>query len=606
VRATSRWVRRDPTRSLNVSASIRHAATGRWLEFAKPVAVLHASTNDEVADVVAAAEQAARGTRLHAVGFATYEAGPGFERKHVTHPPGRLPPAWFALFAKARTAISAASPPAPAASGLDWRSTISADTYRRQVAAIRRYIAAGDSYQVNLSYRLRAPLSAGPDAARQLFQAMIARQPGGYGARIETDEWALCCASHELFFARHGRRLTSRPMKGTAPRGRTTAEDAELLRWLGASLKNRAENLMITDMVRNDLGRLADVGSVRTDDLFRLEAYPTLWQMTSTVTAESDASLAAIFAALFPAASITGAPKRRTMEIIRELEVHPREIYTGAIGLVEPGGDAQFNVAIRTAWIDKLRHTAEYGVGGGIVWDSEPDEEYEETRTKARILAPATSASPMPPPGDFALLETLRWERAEGFFLLERHLDRLRLAAARFGRCFDEHGLREQLDQLARELPAGTWRVRLLVHADGRTAVTHTPLDRGMPAAVALADGPSPVIDNPFVTYKTTHRSLYDEARLAVRRRVPHADDVLLLNERGEVTESTIANLVVDVGGVLLTPPRLSGLLPGVYRQHLLDSGAVTECILRPGDVRSARAAYLVNSLRGMWRVTLL
>ncbi|MFU8814860.1 MAG: chorismate-binding protein [Pseudomonadales bacterium] len=587
---------------MRASALIRHADTGRWLEFTRPVGVLTTAAPQQAAEVIAAAEQAARQRGLHAVGFVTYEAAPGFEPKHVTHPPGRLPPVWFALFAEART-VPAPAPAAAPMTAPDWRPTVDGAAYRGQVAAIRRYIGAGDSYQVNLSYRLRAPLHGGADAASQLFQAMVGRQPGGYGAFLETSSWALCCASHELFFSRRGRRLVSRPMKGTAPRGASPTEDAGHARWLTESLKNRAENLMITDMVRNDLGRLADIGSVRTERLFQLEPYPTLWQLTSTVTADSDASLADIFRALFPAASITGAPKRRTMEIIRELEQHPREIYTGAVGVIEPGGDAQFNVAIRTAWVDKQLGRAEYGVGGGILWDSEADDEYQETRTKSRILAPL----PAPQGDDFALLETLLWEPGSGYLLLSEHLQRLQRAADQFQRPLPIAAVRDHLALLARNLGGGPQRVRLLVGADGAVSSSTDPLDlQARPALVALARSPSPVLNNPFVAHKTTRRALYEQARREAAACSPGSQDVLLRNERGEVTESTIANVVVDLGGVLVTPPLCSGLLPGLYRQHLLNSNRLTEQVLYPQDLAAARGVYLVNSLRGMWPVTLL
>jgi para-aminobenzoate synthetase / 4-amino-4-deoxychorismate lyase len=592
---------------VNVSAWVRHADSGRWLVMSGLVDVLQAVTPAQVPTVIAAAEAAAIRSGVYAVGFVTFEAAAGFEPKLVTHPPGRLPPAWFALFAEAEDAGDSAAPmpcQAPPLTDLDWQPSIDAVAYGAKVATIRNHIAAGDSYQVNLTYRLRAPLPRGPGVIRGLFQTMIRHQPDGYGALIETDDWALCSASHELFFSRQGRHLTSRPMKGTARRGASPAEDADRARWLRDSVKNRAENLMITDMVRNDLGRLADVGSVSTGQLFHLEAHPTVWQMTSTVTATTDAALADVFGALFPAASITDAPKRRTLEIIRELENEPREIYTGALGIIEPGGDAQFSVAIRTAWVDKRDQRIEYGVGGGIVWDSDAAEEYQETLTKSQILTPRRAAASA---SGFCLLETLRWERAGGYAQVEQHLQRLHRSAEHFGRRIRDQELHAALAGLARQMPPTPQRVRLLVDERGRVTVEAAPLDpNARPARVILATDPAAVLDNPFVLHKTTHRELYDEARQAAMSRVPDADDVLLLNARGEVTEATIANLVVDLDGRLFTPPVACGLLPGVYRQHLLDTGLVGERILMPADVRGARAVYLVNSLRGMWRVTLL
>ncbi len=582
-------------------ALIRDAASGRWLAFTEATDVLVAEAPGDVPQVLREVERRAREESSYAVGFLSYEAASGLEPKHPTHPPAELPPAWFAMFAAARPVV----PPAPPAhlEPLNWQSSIRREAYHRAVEDIRRLIGAGDTYQVNFSYRLRADLPAAGDFPQRLFAHMVSRQPAGYGALIESAEWAVCSASHELFFRRRGRRLTSRPMKGTAPRGTTPSGDAEQARWLRRSLKNRAENVMITDMVRNDLGRLADTGSVHTGELLRLEAYPTVWQLTSTVMGDTDADLAEIMRALFPAASITGAPKRRTMEIIRKLEAEPREIYTGTIGLVEPGGDAQFNVAIRTALIHKRLGRAEYGVGGGILWDSDPAGEYRETRAKAALL----ESSPAALAPEFQLLETLRWQPGRGFVRLRAHLRRLAGSADHFRRPCDLTVVRSQLRALSRTLPPRPHRVRLLLSPDGTTEVEAAPLDpESRPRRVVLASSPSPLLDNPFVAHKSTSRSLYEQARQQARARVPEADDVLLTNERGEVTEATIANLVLDLNGQRVTPPLDSGLLPGVYRQWLLDAGKVVERVVRPADVRAASTVYLANSLRGIWPVTVL
>jgi para-aminobenzoate synthetase/4-amino-4-deoxychorismate lyase len=423
----------------------------------------------------------------------------------------------------------------------------------------------------------------------------VQRQPDGFGAFIDTADWAVLCASHELFFTREGSRIVSRPMKGTAARGADQSEDQAQAAWLAASAKNRAENLMITDMVRNDLGRIARTGSVHCHDVFALERHPTLWQMTSTVTAESDAGLAELLRALFPAASITGAPKRRAMEIIRELETTPRELYTGSIGYLRPDGSAQFNVAIRTVLVDKATGSAEYGVGGGIVWDSDPDAEHAESRTKALILGAGT------PP--FELLETLRWTPDAGFLNRTEHLARLAAGADHFGYAFDIEHVTEALAAAARAFPPRPRRVRLLLDRSGRISVTDTDLSP-LPTdyRVALCPVPSPVIRNPFVLHKTTHRVLHDQAR----NLVPGVDDVLLWNERGELTESTIANVVLELDGEWVTPPVASGLLPGVGRRLLLESGQVRERVITTTDLQRATGITLVNSLRGRWPVRLV
>lgn len=586
-----------------IRALIRDADAGRWLAFRDPVAVLSARLADDVPAVLAQTEALRQAEGLYAVGFLTYEAAVGLDHALAAHAPGCLPPAWFALFADA---CAEKPPQAPRdAPPLHWRPSIDDAGYRDAIARIRDDIAAGDTYQVNFSYRLDAAV---PDADAAwtggLFAAMVARQPAGYGAWIDTDEWAVCSASHELFFAQRGTTLISRPMKGTAPRGRSAAEDAMLARWLRGGLKNRAENLMITDMVRNDLGRIARIGSVRTLDLFRLEPYPTLWQMTSTVRAESDAALEDIVAALFPAASITGAPKRRTMEIIRELEARPREIYTGSIGLLRPDGSAQFNVAIRTALVDKPAGRAEYGVGGGVLWDSTADSEYRETLTKARILHTASCGNDAEP---FDLLETLLWRPDEGFWLLDAHLERLAAAAAFFGIVWNRDAVLAALDAACRGLAADAHRVRLLLATNGQATVEAAPLSQSPPSrCVAVSTQRLPLEDDPFVLHKTTRRDVYRRAFEAAVAEFPDAEDVLLVNERGEVTESTIANLLVQLDGRWVTPPVCSGLLPGVYRRCLLEVGEVTERAVTPDMLARAEALHLANSVRGRWPVRLV
>jgi para-aminobenzoate synthetase/4-amino-4-deoxychorismate lyase len=379
-------------------------------------------------------------------------------------------------------------------------------------------------------------------------------------------------------------------MKGTRPRGRWQEEDAALRERLLASAKDRAENVMIVDMVRNDLGRIARNGTVRVERLFEVERYPTVWQMTSTVTARTDASLAAIMEALFPCASITGAPKRRTMEIITRLEGGPRGAYTGAIGFIAPGRRAQFNVAIRTLVVDRASGNAEYGTGSGIVWDSAAEEEYRECLVKAEVLARR--------PQGFRLLETLLWEPGGGFFLLEEHLERLRRSADYFGFRVDPAAVREALEAFAVRFPGGARRVRLTVDREGESRLEAEALAQAPRQPLRMGIAPAPVDSSSvFLYHKTTRRKVYEEAREAC----PGCDDVLLWNERGEATESTIANLVVRLDGELVTPPLASGLLPGVMRGWLLARGVIRERPLRLADLARCRRIYLVNSVR-RWR----
>ena len=380
-------------------------------------------------------------------------------------------------------------------------------------------------------------------------------------------------------------------MKGTVERGRTTTEDKEQVEWLRHSEKNRAENVMIVDMIRNDLGRIARFGSVHVPSLLEVERYPTLLQMTSTVEARSDAPLDAILAALFPCASITGAPKVRTMQLIARLEGGPRGVYTGAIGFLAPGRRARFNVAIRTVLVDRSAGQASYGVGSGIVWDSDADAEYAECRLKAQVLGRRFP--------DFDLLETMRWTAADGVARRERHLARLAGSAEYFGFAVDLGAVRSRLADLDLvELP-DPGRLRLLAGRREELRLEVYPLELPTaPGPVRLGLAREAVdADDVFLYHKTTHRVVYEQA-LAGRS---DCDDVLLWNQRGELTETTTANVILSLDNRLVTPPVASGLLAGVLRAELLEIGAVQEQVLRVDDLARCQAIYLVNSLRG-WR----
>jgi para-aminobenzoate synthetase/4-amino-4-deoxychorismate lyase len=469
----------------------------------------------------------------------------------------------------------------------EWHPTLTRGEYARALCAIHEAIGAGEVYQVNYTFRLRAPYEGD---LLPLFWQLYERQPVPYAAYIDTGAHAIASLSPELFFALDGERITTRPMKGTAPRGLTRADDLQHAEHLTRCPKNRAENLMIVDMARNDLGRIARIGSVRVPRLFEAERYATLWQMTSTVVACTDAPLSEIFRALFPAASITGAPKIRATHVIHALERVPRGVYTGAIGVVLPDRHAQFNVAIRTLHYDKVAAQLTFGVGSGIVWDSEQVAEYEECLTKAQVLF-----APRP---EFELLETLLWRRGRGYFLLEAHLKRLCDSADYFGFALDADAVRRQLLTVAERFTAPRYRVRLRVNRYGEAQVDYAPLSPERRVwRVALAREP---VDprEVFLYHKTTHRQVYERARAAR----PDCDDVILWNTRGEITESTLANVVVRVDGRYYTPPVACGLLAGVYREHLLQRGLLRERVLTPDDLRRAEAVYLINSVRGRIR----
>jgi para-aminobenzoate synthetase/4-amino-4-deoxychorismate lyase len=407
------------------------------------------------------------------------------------------------------------------------------------------------------------------------------------------DDHIICSASPELFFHLDGESIVARPMKGTARRGLTTMEDRQEQAWLQTSEKNRAENVMIVDMLRNDLGRIAAIGSVQVSSLFDVERYPTVWQMTSTVTARTQASLPEIFKALFPCASITGAPKIRTMQIINRLEPEPRQAYTGSIGFIAPGRRAQFNVAIRSVLIDRQRQQAEFGVGGGIIWDSDAADEYQECLVKSRLLSQNWPR--------FALLETLLWEPDSGYLLLEQHLERLEQSAEYFAYPFDW----AQVDRKLQELVAGygnqSQRVRLLLDSQGGVECQSAPLTKvPVPEIPNLVLAAAPVNSQDiFLYHKTTHRGVYETLQApCTEGSFPVCDDVILWNERGEISETCNANLVFELDGELVTPPVSSGLLPGVYRSWLLAQGQVREKVVTLQDLPRCSKIYVVNSVR--------
>ena len=575
--------------ALHPRVILRDAECGSWLLFDAPVRLLVARGLDEVLPRLQELAGAVEQEGLHAAGFISYEAAPAFDSTLAVKADDAFPLLWFGLFPAPRRleALPAATGAAPPV--LEWRPSITPDEYREGVATIREYIRNGHTYQVNLTYRLRAAMRAEPWA---VFARLMADHEMPYAAFVDTGEWAIASASPELFFRLDGDVIESRPMKGTAARGLWSSEDRRQAAGLAASEKDRAENVMIVDMVRNDLGRVAEPGTVGAPHLFALEQYPTVWQMTSTVRARSREPLDRIFQALFPAASITGAPKRRAMEIISEIETTPRRVYTGTIGYAAPGRHAQFNVAIRTLLVDRAGGRAEYGVGGGIVWDSECAKEQQECAVKARLLHVRRP--------EFDLLETLRWSPPDGYSLLRYHLDRLARSAQYFGFGVDLSRIEHELERAASRLPAVPRRVRLLVTRKGNARCETFALAPGADAFADIAVAPSPIDpEDVFLYHKTTHRGVYEEA---VGGR-PGFADVLLYNGAGEVTESTVANVAVERDGILHTPPVRCGLLPGTCRAWLLESGRVRENVIRLEEVLSSRNVYLMNSVRGLQKV---
>ena len=567
---------------------LRDARNGRWLAFREPLEIVVANNIDDVLPALEKVQTATTSGKF-AAGFISYEAAPAFDPAFRTYFDTNFPLLFFGIFSQPEVVEL---PEISANFSLDWQVTTAFEKYQSAIAHIKSAIARGDTYQVNYTIRQIAGFSGDPLA---LFSAIAADAP--FAAFIDLPDFTICSASPELFFEKCGKEIISRPMKGTAARGRTFAEDLQLRDFLATSEKDRAENAMIVDMIRNDIGRIAATGSVAVRDAFRIEKYPTVWQMTTTVTGQTDVSISEIFRAMFPCASITGAPKIRTMQIIADIEDTPRKIYTGTIGFISPDGDAQFNVAIRTAVIDKRNGRIEYGIGSGVVWDSDAAQEYQECRVKARVIV-----KPQQKP-DFSLLESLRWSPDSGYFLCDAHIRRMYDSAAYFDFPFDETAIRRSLANIANSLPKALHKVRLLLFRNGGIfceAAKISDIDPQSPLKIALAAKPVDSSD-PFLFHKTTHRAVYATAKAAA----PHADDVLLWNERGEITEGCIYNVLVKVDGEWFTPPVDCGLLNGTYRQYLLDCGDIRERIILKDELANAEEIVLINSVR-KWRNAVL
>ncbi|MGB3211885.1 MAG: chorismate-binding protein [Desulforhopalus sp.] len=496
------------------------------------------------------------------------------------------------------------------------RPNMEKDEFLKVLDRVRQYIIAGDTYQVNYTMKLLFDFDG---SAEMLYSVLRKNQSVAYSAYIRNGDERTLSFSPELFFRKKGDEITVRPMKGTASKGRNSMEEQHNSRELHHDIKNRSENVMIVDLLRNDLARLMHghgESRVFVDSLFDVESYESLLQMTSTIKAKSSITtmknlqLTQIFRALFPCGSITGAPKIRTMQIINELEKEYRGVYTGAIGYFGPDGSAVFNVPIRTVRLQGK--SGEMGIGAGITHDSKPEEEWMESLLKGRFL---THSQP-----DFQLFETLLWRPDAGYWLLEEHLYRLAGAARFFKFSCDIEAVRGRLSHEESNFEAVCYRVRLELSKDGRILISAVPCDT--PAITELPSAPQPADETAFATvafssrlidignswpfHKTTMRSVYDAEYQQARKKGWF--DTLFCNRAGEVTEGCITNIVIYREGKYLTPPVTSGLLPGVMRGQLLANGSipVVEKVLTRQDVISAEALFVCNSVRGVVRVKLL
>jgi para-aminobenzoate synthetase/4-amino-4-deoxychorismate lyase len=559
---------------------------GPALLFERPVEIVEAREPGEVRSALERLRGAGE-RRLHGAGFLSYEAGHALEDKlgglgTVT---AEAPPLlWFGLFEASRSiADLPAHLPDPASGWTSLpRPLVSRYAFETAVAAVKEHIEAGDIYQANLTFAAEVLTGGDPLA---IYAGVRERARAGHGALVFTGEHWILSFSPELFFTLEGRRLTTRPMKGTAERRPDARADAAAITALRSDPKQRAENLMIVDLLRNDLSRISRPGTVKAAELFAVETYPTVHQMTSTITSQIEDGLGPVDAieALFPCGSITGAPKIRAMEIIAGTERRVRGVYTGSIGRVAPGGDASFNVAIRTLTLRAGENRALLGLGAGIVADSRAPDEWRECLAKGAFLKGS----------DFDLIETMRFDPHEGIAELDRHLTRLKTSADAFGFIFDRHGARN-------ELQAATFRlreekkVRLRLSPSGAIAIEARPMPEEPAEPVAVAVLPLPVRGEDFrLRHKTSDRGFYDDAR-----RASGCFEVLFADPEGFLTEGSFTHLFVEQDGEMVTPPLSRGLLPGILRERMIEQGEALEADVPLASLPSE--FYIGNSLRGL------
>ncbi|MCK6129314.1 aminodeoxychorismate synthase component I [Streptococcus halitosis] len=558
-------------------------ALGERYIFTQPIKELKTRDLAEVTDLLAQVESYQE-QGYYVVGYISYEAAPAFEEKLAVHEVPLL--GEYLLYFTVHDRVET-SPIPLTYEEVDlpskWREQTSAEDYEKAISQIHHHLRQGDTYQVNYTVQLKQDLSVNPFA---IYNRMVVEQEAGYNAYVEHDEMAVISMSPELFFEQNDRELTTRPMKGTTQRGVTDQEDLAQASWLEQDPKNRSENMMIVDLLRNDMNRISEVGSEHVERLCQVEQYSTVWQMTSTIKSQlrPDVDLVEIFRSLFPCGSITGAPKIATMEIIKNLEPQPRGVYCGTIGLLLPNGRRIFNVAIRTIQLHQGK--AIYGVGGGITWDSTWESEYREVHQKAAVLYRKQAR--------FKLITTGKIGQKRLLFE-DQHLKRLTKASRYFSFPFDPEELRQKIEEECQACDSHQdYRLRITISKSGEMELSRqilTPLSPSFcKAKLCLQEAD---LNQSFTYFKTTHRP---HLSLGEQEKIYH-------NKSGELLETSIGNLVLKINGKLYTPPTSLGILPGIYRQHLLDIGQVDEKVLTLADLNQAEAVYGCNAVRGLYEL---
>lgn len=550
-------------------------------QFINPVKIIKAQTVNEVIPCLKEVDKAIN-KGYYAAGYISYEAAPAFNQNLPKKDDHKIPLLWFGIF---NEPIQNEIEFSGTFHTDNWNPTISIDDYYKNVDNIQSYIRDGRTKQVNYTIQLESNFTGEPIAFyKQLEQA----QSANYSAFLDFGDYSILSASPELFFQLKDGVITTKPMKGTIGRGKTYIEDIKNAEWLKSSKKNQLENNLIVDLMRKELAEIAIPNTINVPHLYALEKYPTVYQMTSTITANirPDINFIDIFKTLFPCGSITGIPKKETMDIISMLETDPREIYCGAIGWITPNKEAVFNVPIRTVLIDKQNQNASYGVGGAITKDSTKEGEYEEILIKARLLTKKQQ--------DFNLLESLGLIDGE-YLVYKEHLSRLTMSAKYFDFTLNIDEIEADLHRLALKHRVGQWKVRLLLAKSGSFTIEIEKIVP-LPKEVTGLLSKEPIDKNHlFLYHKTTNRTIYNKHR----KQLQDFFDVLLWNEDQEVTEFTLGNIVVEIEGRLYTPSLDAGLLAGTFRESLLQKGMIQERRIKVSDLQHCQKIWLINSVRG-------
>ena len=520
----------------------------------------------------------------YAVGYVSYEAAPAFETKFEVIDDPLM--SEYLLYFTIHESVQTEPIPLtykPITLPKTWQELTSAEEYKAAIEHIHHHIRQGDTYQVNYTVQLQQNITADPFA---IYNRLVVEQNAHYNAFIQHDDVSIISVSPELFFKKDGDRLTTRPMKGTTNRGLTTETDLKQAQWLAQDQKNRSENMMIVDLLRNDMNRISKIGSENVKSLCLVEQYSTIWQMTSTIETQllPNSSLGDIFQALFPCGSITGAPKIATMAIIKNVEKQARGVYCGAIGILLPNGPTIFNVAIRT--LQMQGNNAIYGVGGGITWDSKWEAEYEETKQKSAVLYRQNPK--------FDLISTGRIHRGKLLFLKE-HLNRLQESSRYFSYPFNKEEVQNQVEDLCQSLDFDTdYRLKMSLAKNGELTFEHNQLTglADVFCQARLVEQTHP-LDSPYTYFKTSYRP-----HISLE---PH--EQIYYNQKKELLETSIGNLVLKIEDQLYTPPVHLGLLNGIYRQSLIANNQVTERVLTLDNLKQAQAIYGCNAVRGLYEL---